>query len=244
MWTRALALALHALALAEALRTPAPTRREAVRLSLCSGVASLCSGVGASAYDSMPSGVPSAKATGRAGGQLNYNDVFEKGKYGAPPVAMSQSMDPDAMRAERMKKKAEREKKAKAKNAEADELIAKIAAAADTKDADEFAKAVDTLSLWIIEQGPPLPPPGGPWADILGSSPLPEGFETRELVRATKDALASLPRIGYACEKTRDNNGVCFSAGPVAEGAYKAMLVELKKRAPLQYDTPYGPVNF
>jgi len=25
---------------------------------------------------------------------------------------------------------------------------------------------------------------------------------------------------------------------------YKAMLVELKKRAPLQYDTPYGPVSF
>ena len=43
---------------------------------------------------------------------------------------------------------------------------------------------------------------------------------------------------------TRDNKGVCYSAGPQAEGAYQAFLTELKKRAPLQYDTPYGPVAF
>ena len=79
---------------------------------------------------------------------------------------------------------------------------------------------------------------------VLQSSPLPEGFETRKLIKLCKEALAALPRVGYECEKTRDNNGVCFNAGPLAETSFTAMLRELKKRAPLQYDTPYGPVSF
>ena len=45
------------------------------------------------------------------------------------------------------------------------------------------------------------------------------------------------------CEPTREST-YCASAGPLAESAYKLMLVELKKRAPRQYDTPYGPVAF
>ena len=193
------------------------------------------------AYDSIPAGVPSAKAP--PPGQLNWNDL-QSNSYGKPPPSIGAAPDPEKLAAERMKKKREREKKAAEKNKEADVLIAKITAAAEAKDPAAFADATDNLSLWIISQGAPLPPPGGPWADILQSSPLPEGFETRLLIKEVKAALAMLPRVGYSCEKTRDNGGVCFSAGPLAEGSYKAMLKELKARAPLQYDTPYGPVSF
>ena len=194
------------------------------------------------AYDTLPAaGVPSAKAP--PPGQLNWNDL-QSNSYGKPPPSIGAVADPEKLAAERMKKKREREKKAAEKNAEADVLIAKIKAAAESKDPSAFADATDNLSLWIISQGAPLPPPGGPWADTLQASPLPEGFETRLLIKEVKGALAMLPRVGYSCEKTRDNGGVCFSAGPLAEGSFKAMLKELKARAPLQYDTPYGPVSF
>ena len=217
---------------------PHQTRRDAVAAAVAGSFWSLA----ASAYDAMPgAGAPSAVAPPSR--QLNWNDL-QSTTYGAPPPAMTQAMDPEAVRLERMKKKAEREKKAKEKNAEADKLIAAIKAASDAQDASAFSDQTDNLSLWIIAQGKPLPPPGGPWADILQSSPLPEGFETRLLISEVKAALNALPRVAIGCEKTRDNNGVCLTAGPLAEGSYKAMLRELKLRAPLQYDTPYGPVSF
>lgn len=159
--------------------------------------------------------------------------------YDALPTAAAP--DPAELAAARAKARKEREAKAAKKNAEVATLTDAVTS---SKDAAEFTDALDALSLWIIAQGKPLPPPGGPWADILQASPLPEGFKTRELVKSVKEKLASLPQIAYACEMTRDNKGICFWAGPQAEGAYKAFLVELKKRAPLQYDTPYGPVNF
>ena len=133
------------------------------------------------------------------------------------------------------KKKANQEKA----NQEVGKLISAVEAA-DTPKA--FADAMDTLSLWIIAQGPPLPPPGGPWADQFGASPLPQGFRTRELVSRCKAARDGLPRVAYPCSDNRE--GVCFFAGFMAEDALKSMLVELRKRAPLQYDTPYGPVSF
>ena len=35
----------------------------------------------------------------------------------------------------------------------------------------------------------------------LQASPLPEGFETRLLIKEVKGALAMLPRVGYSCER-------------------------------------------
>lgn len=164
----------------------------------------------AAAYDSVPgpSGVPSAKA--RTGGQLDYKEAFGGG-YGAPPPAMGVGVDPEKLAAERTKKRKEREAKAAAKNAEAQGLVAKIASA---ETAQAFADATDELSLWIIAQGKPLPPPGGPWADILQASPLPEGFRTRELIEAVKVKRSELPRVARGCEKTRDNNGARHMHGP------------------------------
>jgi len=178
-----------------------------------------------------------------AGAGALFGDVTSSRAYDALPSAVpaAQAPDPDKLLRERAAKKKEREAKAQKKNAEVERLLVEISAASDGK---QFAAATDELSLWIIAQGPPLPPPGGPWADILQSSPLPEGFKTRELIARSKSALAALPRQSYSCEKTRDNGGVCWWAGPLPESAFKSMLVELKKRAPLQYDTPYGPVSF
>ena len=41
-----------------------------------------------------------------------------------------------------------------------------------------------------------------------------------------KTALKALPQLPYACEMTRENKGICYSAGPQAERAYQAFLVE------------------
>jgi len=179
-----------------------------------------------------------------AAGAALFGDIAATPAYDALPSAVPSAAtapDPEKLMRERAQKRKEREAIAAKKNAEVEKLLNVISAATDGK---QYADATDELSLWIISQGAPLPPPGGPWADILQSSPLPEGFETRELIARCKAALKGLPRTAYSCEKTRDNGGVCWWAGPLPESAYKAMLVELKKRAPLQYDTPYGPVSF
>lgn len=237
--TRAINMVVALLACTQILALQPGSTRRSVIIKSASSASALFSLGPANAYDSIPTGVPSAKAPPPR--QLDWNEV-QSGKYGKPPP--QEFKDPEVLRKERMKAKAEREKKAAAKNAEADVLIAQVTKGGEAKDPVAFSDATDKLSLWIIEQGPPLPPPGGPWADILQSSPLPEGFETRQLIRECKEALTLLPRVGRSCEKTRDNNGVCYDAGPLAESSYSAMLKELKKRAPLQYDTPYGPVSF
>jgi len=159
--------------------------------------------------------------------------------YDSIPTAVAP--DPAAMAAERAKIRREREARAAAKNAEVARLCDRVSAATA---AAEFEDAMDALSLWVIAQGKPLCSGACQWTTAEDRSPLPEGFKTRELVAACKAALAALPRVSYACEMTRENRGVCFSAGPQAERAYQAFIVELKKRAPLQYDTPYGLVAF
>ena len=147
---------------------PSSTRRAAILKSAAAAAAvttgSLWRLEPCIAYDSIPSGAPSAKAPPPR--QLDWNDLRDGnavGKYGKPPP--QEFKDPEKLQAERMKAKAEREKKAAKKNAEADSLIADITKASEAKDPVAFADATDKLSLWIIEQGPPLPPPGGPWAD-------------------------------------------------------------------------------
>ena len=159
--------------------------------------------------------------------------------YDSIPTAAAP--DPAAMAAERDRKRRAREAKAAKKNGEASTLVEKIVA---SKEPAEYVDAMDALSLWIIAQGSPLCSGACQWTTAEDGSPLPEGFRTRELVASCKAALKALPQLPYACEMTRENKGICFSAGPQAERAYQAFLVELKKRAPLQYDTPYGPVAF
>ena len=146
------------------------------------------------------------------------------------------------MAAAREKAKRAREARAAQKNEEVSKLAAKVTAA---KVSADFVDAMDALSLWVIGQGNPVCPVGAcQWTTADDKSPLPGGFKTRELVATCKAALMALPRVGYACEPTRENKGVCFSAGAAAEGAYSAFLVELRTRAPKQYETPTGPVSF
>lgn len=153
--------------------------------------------------------------------------------YDAIPSAV---VDPATLAAQRESKKRAREAAAANKNSEVASLVERVAA---SKASNEFVEAIDSLSLWVISQGPPSTPlAGSQWTTAEDRSPLPEGFKTRELVATCKAALNALPQIAYACEMTRENKGICYSAGPQAESAYKAFLAELKKRAPLQYDTP------
>lgn len=153
--------------------------------------------------------------------------------------------DPAALAAEREKKKRERLAKAAKKNTEVTSLCDRVTS---SQTPAEFVESIDALSLWVISQGAPRPKACQvgtcQWLTAEDGSPLPEGFKTRELVTAVKGALKALPQIPYACEMTRENKGVCYNAGPQAESAYQAFLSELKKRAPLQYDTPYGLVSF
>ena len=144
--------------------------------------------------------------------------------------------------AEREKRKQILREKAAKKNAEATALADKVASATT---AMGFVDATDALSAWIVGQGAPRTCIGAcQWLTADDVAPLPEGFKTRELVASIRSAKEALPQIAYACEMTRTNKGICFSAGKQAEAAYQAFLAELKTRAPLQYDTPYGPVSF
>ena len=163
--------------------------------------------------------------------------------YDALPVTTA----PDP--AELARRRKAREAKAAVKNAEAAPLLQRISA---SRDATEYDAAMAQFTLWIIGTGPPIASDGAAWGSTF-EGPLPEGFRTRYAVATCKDTLDSLPRFRQeagqyvsglgTCEKTRDTS-FCLSAGPLAESAYKAMLVELKKRVPRQYDTPYGPVAF
>lgn len=89
-----------------------------------------------------------------------------------------------------------------------------LTALAEAKDANTFGAAADNLSLWII-----------------GKGTLPSGIDAAAVRDAINDAYEALPRRAYRCEKTRDNDGVCFRPGPPADDAYMACLKELRKYA-------------
>ena len=161
--------------------------------------------------------------------------------YDSIPTAAS-APELAKLAAEREKRKQILREKAGKKNAEATALADKVASATT---AMGFVDATDALSAWIVGQGAPRTCIGAcQWLTADDVAPLPEGFKTRELVASIRSAKEALPQIAYACEMTRTNKGICFSAGKQAEAAYQAFLAELKTRAPLQYDTPYGPVSF
>ena len=162
--------------------------------------------------------------------------------YDSLPTSVASAPDPAALAAEREKRKRALQEKAAKTNGQAKVLAEKVSA---SQTSAEFVETVDALSVWIVGQGAPRTCVGAcQWLTAEDAAPLPEGFKTRELVASVKAAKETLPRFAYECEQTRTNNGICFSAGPQAEGAFAAFLTELKKRAPLQYETPYGPVAF
>ena len=87
-----------------------------------------------------------------------------------------------------------------------------IDALAKSTNEKEFAAAADDLALWVIGEGK-----------------LPEGIEAPAIRDAVSDAYESLPIVTrYACEKTRNNGGICYSRGANAEAAYSSALRELR----------------
>lgn len=90
-------------------------------------------------------------------------------------------------------------------------LLAKVSSA---QTAQEFSDASDELAVWIIGEGS-----------------LPPGIDAEEVRDTIQDAYEALPKVKYACEPTRTNNGVCSSPGPIADPAYKAVINELRKAA-------------
>lgn len=183
-------------------------------------------------------GAAAAAASSRPTRAIGYDSI--------PSAASSAAFNPDQL----VQARKAREAKAAKQNKAVAPLVARVRASTTPGD---FDAAMTDLTLWIIGTGDPIPPPS-----VLGATtydgPLPDGFQTRELVSACRTALDALPRYTLRagtmvqglpeCVETRTNGGVCTSAGPLAESAYKAMLRELKARAPRQYDTPYGPVAF
>ena len=166
--------------------------------------------------------------------------------YDALPTASAEAGNsPEAV----AKRRATREAKAAEKNGQASLLLKAVSASSTAQQYDE---AMAALTVWIIGTGPPIPEGGAAWGSTF-EGPLPDGFKTREMISVCKATKDSLPRFRQRagepidglrdCAPTRGAED-CYSAGPLAETAFKAMLVELKRRAPRQYDTPSGPVAF
>ena len=170
--------------------------------------------------------------------------------YDSIPVDTGPDLDALAALEARSRLRKEREALAAKKNAQVQQLTRVVGQATSSA---EYNDAMAALTVWIIGSGPPIP------IESMGlgpatTAPLPEGFRTRELISTCKEALDDLPRVrqeagafmvgtGSMCEKSRMGS-YCLSAGPLAESAFKAMLDELRQRAPRQYDTNSGRVAF
>ena len=168
--------------------------------------------------------------------------AMPRGANGYDSLPSAAGPDPAALAAQREARKQKLRERAAKKNSEAAALAEKAAAATTSA---EYVEALDAFSAWIVVQGPARSCVGScQWLTAEDASPLPEGFRTREFVAMVKARKEALPQVAYECEMTRTNKGICLNAGKQAEAAYAAFLTELKGRAPLQYETPYGPVSF
>ena len=106
--------------------------------------------------------------------------------------------DPAALAEERARRKRAAQAQAAKKNTEAASLLEAVQA---SRSAAEFVDTVDALSVWIVGQGSPRTCIGAcQWLTAEDTSPLPEGFRTRELVTAVKATKEALPRVAYECE--------------------------------------------
>ena len=95
------------------------------------------------------------------------------------------------------------------------ERIAPLLKAVDaSQTGEDYASAVDKLSLWLIGEGS-----------------LPEGIDAGLVRDCIQDNYETLPKKCFPCEVTRTNNGVCCTPGQPADGAYYAGLRELRKYA-------------
>lgn len=125
---------------------------------------------------------------------------------------------------------AEAEKRRKEKEArdvkKTAELVPLLKAIERSSTVDEFIPACDKLALWVIGEGS-----------------VPDGLGIKNIVARIKVAYDDLPKKGFKCEKTRDNNGICFGPGQEATGAYEALLRELRKYSMIQLGD-YRKVEF
>jgi len=96
-------------------------------------------------------------------------------------------------------------------------LLAKLAPLEASTNEEEFVAAADALALYVISEGS-----------------IPDGIKVKEFVKRISNALDALPRKKYACEPTRTNNGVCFTAGRGAEAAYEALIKQVRKYTIIQ----------
>ena len=117
----------------------------------------------------------------------------------------------------------EREAKALKKTTELIKYLKPVEKATNEK---EFIDAADALALWVIGEGS-----------------VPEGIGIKALVARITLAYDALPKRSYACEKTRTNNGICYSPGKGAELAYNSCLKELRKYSMVQLGD-YRKVEF
>jgi len=127
----------------------------------------------------------------------------------APVLAYDTAPDNTIDVAALEKARAEKEKQNKKNRAELEPYLKKISGATDK---NSFADAADSFTLWLI-----------------GKGYFPEGLNARGIKERIEESYNSLPKKGYGCERTRDNNGVCFSPGEPADSAYKAAIDNLRK---------------
>lgn len=118
--------------------------------------------------------------------------------------------------AESEKLRKEKEVKDKKQTAE---LVKLLKAVESSQTEAEFIPACDAMALWVIGQG-------------YGA--VPDGIGIKNLVARLKLSYDNLPKRSYKCEKTRDNNGICYSPGRGAELAYEALLKQLRKYTIIQ----------
>ena len=118
--------------------------------------------------------------------------------------------------AEREQARKERDAKAAKQAAELAKVLKPVEAA---RSEAEFIEAADTLALWVIGKG---------------QGAVPEGVGVKNVVRRITLAYDELPKRSYPCERTRDNNGICYSPGRGAELAYESLIKQIRKYTVIQ----------
>lgn len=113
---------------------------------------------------------------------------------------------------------ARKEKEAKDKKLTA-ELVKLLKVIESSRTEAEFIPACDAMAVWVIGQG-------------YGA--VPDGIGVKNLVARIKLSYDNLPKRSYKCEKTRDNNGICYSPGRGAELAYEALIKQIRKYTIIQ----------
>lgn len=107
------------------------------------------------------------------------------------------------------KARMEREMAARKKSVEVFKYVEAIEASSQKTD---FISACDKFSIYVI-----------------GEQKFPEGLNVKAMVKRITVAYDALPKERYYCEATRTNQGVCYTPGKDAEGAYEALVKEIRQ---------------